>query len=73
VAEGSGGAEEADSRTATDEGGETMPSLKGQAAERTYTFPLLLRGANPLDDLDELYEAGCDDAMVWRAGGGIFR
>lgn len=41
-------------------------------AKRTYTFTLLLRGANPLEHLDALYESGCDDAVFGERDGVFF-
>jgi len=36
-------------------------TLKARGME-TFTFALILSGDSPLDHLDELFEAGCDDA-----------
>jgi len=55
-----------------------MPALKGREAvraadlEQTYTFVLLLQGGNPLEHLDALFEAGCDDAVFGRRNGVYF-
>lgn len=38
------------------------PPSKTQGPEETYTFTLLLLGPSPLDHLDALIGAGCDDA-----------
>jgi hypothetical protein len=39
-----------------------------KASKKTFTFTLLLQGANPLEskNLAALYEAGCDDAVFGR-------
>ena len=50
-----------------------MPTLiasHGKSASGAiYSFTLLLRGANPLDHLDALYDAGCDDAIFGERDG----
>ncbi len=39
-----------------------------KGGKKTFTFTLLLQGANPLElkNLEALYEAGCDDAVFGR-------
>jgi len=39
------------------------------ASGAIYTFTLLLRGANPMDHLDELHDSGCDDAIFGERDG----
>jgi len=48
------------------------PRSKTQGPEKTYTFTLLLVGLSPLDHLDALFEAGCDDAIFGERGGMFF-
>ena len=61
------------SRKATGKGGDKVSALKQDgAAGKVFTFTLLVRGASPLDHLDALYEAGCDDAMFGERQGVAF-
>ena len=48
------------------------PPSKAQGPEKTYTFTLLLLGPSPLDHLDALFEAGCDDAIFGEREGMFF-
>ncbi len=51
----------------------TAPGLQQTVrAEATHTFILLLRGANPLEYLDALFDAGCDDAIFGEREGTYF-
>ena len=54
-----------------------MPALaraqsKNHGADKTYTFTLPLQGPSPLDHLDALFEAGCDDAIFGERDGAFF-
>jgi hypothetical protein len=53
-----------------------MSALKKQKKQEgrtsTHSFTLLLRGRNPLEHLDALYEAGCDDALFGEREGVFF-
>ena len=48
------------------------PMTTSAPRERTYTFTLLLQGADPLEHLDALFEAGCDDAVFGERDGVSF-
>lgn len=41
-------------------------------SKHTHTFALLLQGTNPLEHLDALFEAGCDDAVFGERNGVYF-
>jgi len=48
------------------------PVQRSAPPEKTYTFTLLLQGADPLEHLDALFEAGCDDAVFGERDGVYF-